>query len=167
MAHLKDVIAYILDKYPHKGELSNARVCKMVYLADWHQAIHHNRQISNVNWYFDNYGPYVHDVKREVLSSPEVFESVSTLNAHNEPKTVFRLTSEDYNPRLSSEERSSLDHVIEQTAPMYWESFIKLVYSTHPILKSEKYSYLNLVELALDYSTGSVSRTSANLSLSN
>jgi hypothetical protein len=39
MAELKDIIAYYCKQYPHKAELSKARLTKMVYLADWKSAI--------------------------------------------------------------------------------------------------------------------------------
>ena len=32
--HLRDIVAYVCKNYPYKDELSNARVTKMVYLAD-------------------------------------------------------------------------------------------------------------------------------------
>ncbi len=38
-----------------------------------------------------------------------------------------------------------------KTMRLNWDGFIKLVYSTYPILKSERYSELNLVEFAKQY----------------
>ena len=35
MAKLVDVVGYLCEHYPHKAELSKARLTKMVYLADW------------------------------------------------------------------------------------------------------------------------------------
>lgn len=48
MAELRDVIAYILQRYPEDmaGELSNARVTKMVYLSDWRNCLRGKGQIS-------------------------------------------------------------------------------------------------------------------------
>ncbi len=51
MAALKDIIAYYCDRYPHKEELSKARLTKMVYLADWKSAIVHGKQISDIKWF--------------------------------------------------------------------------------------------------------------------
>ncbi len=49
MANLKDIIAYILQNYPSnkKHELSNARVTKMVYLADWRNCLRSKGQVSD------------------------------------------------------------------------------------------------------------------------
>ena len=66
MANLKDIIAYILQNYPSnmKHELLNARVTKMVYLADWRNCVRSKGQVSDIKWYFDNFGPFVWDVKK-------------------------------------------------------------------------------------------------------
>ncbi len=153
MSQLKDVIAYILQNYPNhmQHELSNARVTKMVYLADWHQAITKGRQITNIQWYFDNYGPYVNDIKQEAENSPQLFSINNTTNMFGQPKVTLSLSNNSYTPTLSDDEKDSIDHVIEQTQKMYWDSFIKLVYSTYPITSSNRYTHLDLVQRAQEY----------------
>jgi hypothetical protein len=153
MAHLRDVIAYIIKSYPAalRHELSNARLTKMIYLADWHQAINHRRQISNIEWYFDNYGPFVNDVKKEAEKHSDLFDVNSDKNMYGQKKAVFSLKNENYQPELNVEERASIDRVVEATRKIYWDDFIKLVYSTHPITSSERYSCLDLVGKAEEY----------------
>ena len=48
MAELKDIVAYILKKYPTKSDMSNARLTKLVYLSDWKHSIKTYSQISNI-----------------------------------------------------------------------------------------------------------------------
>ena len=48
MATLTDIIYYLISNYPHKDELSNARVTKMVYLADWHAAVKLGHQLTYI-----------------------------------------------------------------------------------------------------------------------
>lgn len=151
MATIQDVVAYLLEHYPHKSELSNARVTKMVYLADWHQAINYGRQITPIEWYFDNYGPFVWDVKRAAESNPFLFKLEDTHNYFGTPKTVLSLQGGTYSPTLMPAERASLDHVIEATKQLTWDAFIKLVYATHPVASSERYTNLDLVTKARDY----------------
>jgi len=62
MSKLSTVLRFLCEKYPLKNELSNARLTKMVYLADWRSALMYGNQITDIEWYFDNFGPYVHDV---------------------------------------------------------------------------------------------------------
>lgn len=151
MAALKDIIAYILKVYPHKFELSNARVTKMIYLADWRHAITSSCQVSPISWYFNNYGPFVWDVKDTALANPELFDVQETTNAYGDSKILLSLKDDDYILQLSEEERKSIDHVIEKTKALNWNSFIRLVYSTYPIASSERYTHLNLEEKASEY----------------
>lgn len=153
MAELKDVIAYILRKYPPglKWDLSKARITKMIYLADWHQAICHDHQITNIKWYFDNYGPYVNDVKLEAERHPDLFDVSLTSNMYGQPKEVISLTNQAYEPAIDAKAKASIDHVISETHKMYWDDFIKLVYSTHPIFSSNRYTDLDLIAKAREY----------------
>ena len=75
MAKLKDVMAYLIKNYPEniRHEMSNARLTKMVYLADWHRVLKSDKQITNIDWYFDNYGPFVHDIERKAASCDNIF----------------------------------------------------------------------------------------------
>jgi hypothetical protein len=134
-----------------RGELSNARLTKMVYLSDWHQAISHGRQISNIEWYFDNYGPFVTDVEQTAKEHADLFEIVIALNIYGQPKKAFSLKQEAFTPSLTYEEQASLDHVIDITHKLYWNDFIKLVYGTYPVASSERYSFLDLVRKAKEY----------------
>jgi len=153
MAELRDMMAYVIQNYPPNlaDELSNARLTKMVYLADWHQALNHGHQISNIAWYFDNFGPFVRDVEQTAAENDDIFIINLGSNMYGRPKKTVSLRDSKYEPSLSQIERESIDHVISVTKSLYWAPFIRLVYSTHPIASSERYSYLNLVEKANEY----------------
>ena len=152
MGNLVSIIGYILEKYSHKDELSNARVTKMVYLADWYNANKHREQITDINWYFDNYGPFVPDVLNTVKAYPKVFSIEETHNTYGGNKNLISLVKNDVpRPPLNSNEIEALNTVIKVTEKMNWNSFIKFVYSTHPIISSNRYSRLDLVEKANEY----------------
>lgn len=153
MAQLRDVIAYILKTYPEKlsDELSNARLTKMVYLADWRNCLRGKGQISNIRWYFDNFGPFVWDVKSEAESYPDLFSLKHSKNMYGSTKTLFRLVDSSYVPNLTASEKRSIDHIVGISSKKYWDDFIKLVYSTHPISSSERYCFLDLEAKAKEY----------------
>lgn len=153
MAEIKDVVAYIIKNYPDyiRHELSNARLTKMVYLADWHRALNADQQITDIHWYFDNYGPFVHDIEREAASRRDIFSVDLGSNMYGQPKKSIALKNPFYVPLIEEGEKRSLDHIIDATRMLYWDDFIKLVYATHPIASSERYSYLNLIEKAKEY----------------
>jgi hypothetical protein len=150
MAELRDVIVHFCSQYPHKHELSNARLTKMVYLADWRSAITRGRQITSVEWVFKHFGPYVEDIRRLADSEPE-FEVVKTRNPFGQAKELITVRAGTESPSLTDEERNVLDFVISTTSPMHWDDFIKLVYSTYPIVTRPRYSTLDLVALAKEY----------------
>ncbi len=149
MANLRDIIIYILKKYPHKNELSNARLTKLVYLSDWSNSIHNQNQISNIKWYFDNYGPFVWDVYKEIEQN-DIFKVKYTTNIFGKEKKLISLQkSVDYS--LDESDMTSINRVINVTKDLNWEKFINLVYSTYPILTTDKYNELNLKQKAKEY----------------
>lgn len=153
MAKLKDVMVYIIKKYPYKSDLSNAKLTKMIYLADWKHAITCGHQISSINWYFDNYGPFVWDIKDEAKNNLDLFSIKEELNAYGSQKVIIGLKDMRYVPQIADDEQLSIDHVIETAKKLNWDQFIRLVYSTYPVISSEKYTYLDLAKKAKEYST--------------
>ena len=150
MDTLNDVIKYLYLNYPYKNELSKARVVKMVYLADWKSAMLYQKQLTNINWYFNHYGPYVSDVI-EAIRSDNDFTIDTQKNMYGELKELIRISEKHTQPTLSDSVKYVLDFVIEKTSPLSWDDFIKLVYSTYPIVTQPKYSTLDLVALAKLY----------------
>jgi hypothetical protein len=149
MENTIDILKYLFSKYPNPYELSKARVVKMVYLADWRSAITQNKQLTDIKWIYNHYGPYVDDII-SLLREDKNFEITSGLNSYNQPKELIRLSGKvTYNIRETTKE--ILDFVIAKTSILYWDDFIKLVYSTYPILKEKKLNELNLVKLATEY----------------
>ncbi|AUD59914.1 hypothetical protein AYJ58_10585 [Shewanella sp. Pdp11] len=148
MARIKDVTAYVCATYPHKDELSKARVTKLVYLADWKAAQKNNKQLTKIEWYFHNYGPYVDAVVDTALKDPR-FNVVSTSTMYGDSKTLFAIKSNaEFKKGLSEEDRDIIDSVISETKDLYWDSFIKHVYDTYPIRVTDRHETLNLVSLA-------------------
>lgn len=150
MAELREVMAYFCSKYPRKTELSKARLTKMVYLADWRSAIEHGQQITRIEWVYNHYGPYVDDVA-DIARDDPAFSVVLTANVYGGQKAVIRYLGVEDWPSLSASDRRVLDYVIAKTAPMFWNDFIELVYSTHPIATQPQYARLDLVALASEY----------------
>lgn len=151
---LRDVVAYLCDKYPNPKQLSNARLTKMVYLADWKSAIERGEQLTGLSWEFSYYGPYVPDVVR-LARSDGGFEVEEGTNAFGERRELVRRASgaaegEEY-PSLAPEDKDLLDFVIGSVEDKGFTEFIKLVYSTYPIVTQERHTRLDLSALAEEY----------------
>lgn len=52
---------------------------------------------------------------------------------------------------LKLQEKELIDAVINKTKGMYYNEFIDYVYSTYPVQVSNRYSKLNLIQLAQEY----------------
>jgi uncharacterized phage-associated protein len=152
MVKIKHIVRYFVEHYPHKIELSKTRLTKMVYLADWYSALKYDKQLTDIQWYFDHYGPYVVDVYDAVKSDQRI-EIINDVNRYGSSKQVIRLKESHfdflYTNRLDEASRNILNEVIEDTKMLYWSDFISFVYSTYPIKYSPRYTKLNLRELAL------------------
>jgi hypothetical protein len=146
-----NVIKYILSAYPHKDELSASRLTKMLYLTDWKNALEHDTQLSKTVWHFNHYGPYVDDFV-DIARKDKDINVVNTKTMFGGNKQLFQLSHKDADSiKLSGELREIVDFVISATKDKNYDDFIKLVYSTYPVISSSKYSNLDLVSKAREY----------------
>jgi hypothetical protein len=148
---LNHLMAYLLSNYPHREELSNSRLTKMVYLCDWKSALDRGHQITSIEWYYDNFGPYVFDIVNAAKDNPDLFDIVRTSNPFGTDKCLIEIKSPVTKPNLSTAEVRVADHVIAKTKDKSFSDFIRLVYSTYPIVKGERFSTLDLASLADEY----------------
>lgn len=143
-------MAYICKHYPDQDQLSNARVTKMIYLADWRSAIKREKQVTDTPWIFNHYGPFVYNILDTAREDPS-FEIVSTRNMYGSPKDLLRVAQDVTYPSLEEDEKEILRFVIDSSADKNWDEFIHLVYSTYPMLAQDRYTKLDLVGLAKEY----------------
>lgn len=152
--NLKYIMLYICKNYPHKNELSNARLTKMIYLADWKNVLKNKEQISNIKWIFNHYGPFVNDVLEEAYNNPDIFNVTSEPNMYGHIKQVINCCNNidiDLNKIFPIDIKNNLDVIIDKTKSKTWNQFIQYVYSTYPVLTSEKGTELNLIEIEKKY----------------
>lgn len=147
MNKLQQVIAYLCANYPHKSELSKARLTKLVYLADWFAALLDGNQLTDINWVFNHYGPYVNDVV-EAANSSSSFTINDDVTIYGSRKNVISFNGKPSDIHLSSRECVILDAAIQKTQNLCFNDFIDYIYSTYPVKRRERYSQLNLVSLA-------------------
>jgi len=147
---LKDLIRYIVKNYPKKEDLSKARVNKLVYLIDWKSALDYNEQISDIDWIFNHYGPYVDSIETEI-SSDDRFRIKKTINFYGNEKNIIGLQKDEGFKEPNEKQKKIIDLVIDITNNMNWSNFINTVYSTYPIKHSERGENLDLVKLASEY----------------
>ncbi len=150
MNKIQELVRYILNNYPYADDLSKTRITKLAYLSDWYNTKRDGKQITSIKWYFDHYGPYVTDVIGAAERDEDI-EISKTFSMFGSPKLL--VTKKDQTKELtvtglSCSERESVDKVIEETKHLNFNEFIDFVYSTYPIVNTEKYNFLELSELA-------------------
>ena len=148
---ISNIIKYLLKEYPHKSELSASRLTKMIYLMDWKNSVDNRSQITNAKWHFDHYGPYVDDFVNIAKEDSDILVK-KTSNFYGGKKQLF-LLSEKFDGKIdiTPEQKKIADFVIDATKQKNYEDFIKLIYSTFPIISNNRYSDLDLVEMADKY----------------
>lgn len=154
MRKLNHVLRYLIQNYPHKSDLSKTRITKMVYLADWYSTLSRDKQITNIQWYFDHYGPYVPDVYEAALND-KYLKIKEVESYYGTPKNLILLNEKYQVPKinLNKDEIFILNKVIENTKSLTWNAFIKMVYDTYPIKRGNQYEPLDLIKFAKDYKT--------------
>ncbi len=157
---MSNLIKYLLKNYPYKSELSASRLTKMLYLADWKSAIEEAKQLTDAQWHFNHYGPYV-DNFINIAKDDDDIEVVSTQTMFGGHKQQIVLSSNfKGNIDVDESEKKILDFVIASTKSKNYEDFIKLVYSTYPVVSSSRYSDLDLTKMAKEYTE--ISEKSSN-----
>lgn len=146
-----DIVAYLVKN--SKTELSKGRLNKLVYLADWKFALDNQKQISNIAWKFNHYGPYVneieHSIETDTLKRFKIIHQETSYFGHS--KYTIKLVNDLNFIAPNDSEKKILDIILELTDKLNWTNFINLVYSTYPIKVSERGEILNLVDLAQQY----------------
>lgn len=152
MNKLQNIIAFICANYPHKSELTKARVTKLVYLSDWFSALLDKKQLTEIEWVFNHYGPYVDDVV-DAAHSAFGFKIEHQNTMYGTSKYVLSYNGDEESIKLEERDKEILNAVMEKTKAMYFNQFVDYVYSTYPVKTKERYSTFNLVKLAEDYTS--------------
>ena len=141
------VLRYIVKNYPIPEELTKTRTTKLVYLVDWEMAKRKHRQLTDIEWKLDHFGPFVYDAADE----DKELSIVKKQSAFGTTKYIVQSKNDrerlEY-PDLDRETQAIIDDVIDKTRNLYWNGFIEYVYDTYPIKHVQKYNHLNLVQLA-------------------
>lgn len=151
---LHDILAYILlrsEQILKRKGISKYRITKIVYLCDWCYACARGRQITDIHWFFDNYGPFVWDVFNTLTKDSDLFELSMILTPYENEITTFAIKNIGYVPNLTKDVQECVEYVLKNAVGLKNQEFTNLVYATYPIRTSRRYTSLNLAEKANEY----------------
>ncbi len=127
--------------------LSKARLAKMVYLADWYACLETGEQLTDLEWYYDHYGPYLSKIF-DIAKSDARFETFRAGRAD-----IIRLKDNSGVIKLDQTQTSIVDRVRGASSAKQFREFLKLIYGTYPIRTVDQYSRLNLPVLAKEFNS--------------
>lgn len=131
---IHDIISKILTFYKSEKEISLQKIVFLIYLCDWKNSIEHGRQMTDIEWkYLDS------EFSKKIIA------------AFNEVRTREGFEFKSNYANLSETELQVIDFIGTLSLKLNTEDFIKLVFSTYPMIRKEKYKSLNLPDLAEDY----------------
>jgi hypothetical protein len=156
MAKLQDVLAYLLENYPHESERTEGRITRTIFLADWKHVLEQGEQITDIHWFSQPGGPYVRDIVETARAHPELFRVEPEYTISSGQQKSITCVNCAYRPRLDHPERRAIDHVIQVTKSLDRVEFARLVTSTYPVLASERYTFLDLKQAAAQYQRSQV-----------
>lgn len=111
----------MIGGYPKESaeDLSNARLTRMVYLADWSSAIKYKQQITNIRWYFDTYRLFVKDIGQTAKENSAFFVTDLGNSQNGMPKTTYSLRDSCQKTEIGEKEGKCLTHIIKITYDLY------------------------------------------------
>lgn len=130
-----DIISIILQFHKSIGIIHTKKLVSLIYLCDWKSSIDHGKTITNIPWKYlnDNYTEHIaaaFDIGKIEMGQYNFDENFGTLTA---------------------EEIEVVNYISQLSIELKSVDFMKLVFSTFPMLTQDRYKDLNLPELASDY----------------
>lgn len=163
-AHIEHVIDYLRDnsevivteKLPKTaqvayrllsklGALTEQQLISYIYLCDWRHCLTNNRQITEIKW-ARNLG------SRPVIgnATPDLWASLLAFYWDNNRRCII-LAENDVELDLERSELDAIAHCFGACDGMSHVELTQLVCSTHPMLTSNNFEDLDLIELSKDY----------------
>lgn len=144
-----DVAGYFIKN--SKIVLSKGRLNKLIYLADWKNCLNNNEQLTDIQWRFNHYGPYVDEIQ-DIIENDSEKRIVITdkMNYFGSIKYELSIKKDDF-VSPTKQQKEVLDLILQITNNLNWSDFINLVYSTYPIKVSIRGEIMNLVKLSIEY----------------
>ena len=148
MATLKDLVALVISEYPKPEDLTRARLEKLIYLADVEWAWRYGDKLTDIDWIYNDYGPFVHACDPPTGE----LEGEGSVKIHYD-QTVFGndkrwhqwIGSEKEVGGVTPEEINVIRSVIKETWRFQFGRFVEYVYSTPPMVQANQYERHDIV----------------------
>ena len=143
--HLEILLQAILRQY--KGQLYNYALTKLVYLVDLESVRRTGKQLTDIKWVRNSYGPFVWDVLECANQHHEIFKVF--VEDKDKKKVVLNAHGDN---DLAPDEVLTIVRTVALSAPdpnLCPEDFLNYVYATPPMVVSQGFGPLDTVESVL------------------
>lgn len=152
MDNIKQIVTYLLLSTENK-QMQNLRLTQMVYLMDWKNCLVSGDQITGIKWELNTLGPFSSDIIKSVAHSRSNFVIDYSISGEiDSVNTLIKLTSNPIDVSLMElSTKRALDFVIGSTSVLDHFEFISFIFSTFPVVKSKRFTSINLKSLSKEY----------------
>ena len=128
-----------------ESPMTEKKLVSLIYLCDWRHCLTNNRQITNIQWIREMGAvPVISD------KTPGLWSAVVGFEFLNEQPFV-KLLETNLETGLERSELDSINHCYKVCCEMDISEFTKLVCSTYPLLLSNNFEKLNLIDMGRSY----------------
>lgn len=127
-ANVSDLVEYMHSTSSANADLIQDRFVKLAYLAEWRHVLKEDRQITSSTWRRTPKGP----------------QSLELLEAMENPGSGV-------GSNLTGSEKEAVNYVIDNTGSLSSDEFTRLLNSTYPMIITDNYSEMDLLELVKEY----------------
>jgi hypothetical protein len=133
----RDVLAFFLQQGQKRD---HDTLVMMAYLADWKTCLEGNPRLLDVAWTLGSFGP----------SAPEVHDALDDVTRFEQlPEGGIRLLGVP--PVIPSNMKPFLEHVENTTKDLRRDKLTQLVYSTFPVMHTDRFAPIDLERAATSY----------------
>lgn len=150
MSNTKQAIVYLLHQHPKKENLYLEQLAKILYLIDWKHTLEAARPYTDLQWVYESSGPWSDELDK--IAQDDDLEVIR--NAYRRNYDIIRLRHPgELSVSLGETAINVIGHIIRETVNLNIDEFNKLVYSTYPMVTTQRSHTINLLKAAREYKT--------------
>lgn len=142
---LVNAIYYSCTKYSKFSDVGAERLQLTLFLVGWKTSLSNNKDITNLDWVHGKNGP--HSQRLDTLLNSDSRLKISHINFEGVEKKRISLAKIE-EVEIDNTLKIIIDDIYEKTVKLNFSDLTALVYSTYPMLVTEKDSSIPMENLA-------------------
>lgn len=133
MSVAQDILVYLVAHASRPFKRTD--LVKLVYLVDWEHLTLYGRQVTDIEWVRDYYGPYAHSIAGDLhqLQSREQIAVIETVNGYGGTMYLHKPTPKTRVPELPYQLEVVCDSILGSYGKLSLDKLKNAAYSTPPM----------------------------------